>query len=91
MRILLASTALLFALSLDASAAPRPAVAAARDACRGDVTILCHGVKPGEGRVRACLLANRKRLSPDCRVALATLIKARRAKVRNATRVPKPS
>lgn len=77
----------LFALSSQATAAQRPA-AVFRAACRGDITILCPGVKPGEGRLRACLVANRSRLSPDCRTAFAALLKARRAAAARSTLRP---
>lgn len=39
--------------------------------CRVDVDLLCQGVRPGGGRILACLDANRTQLSPGCRDALS--------------------
>jgi len=41
-----------------------------KEACKDDVDKLCDGVKPGEGRVTACLLGHPKKLSADCRATL---------------------
>ena len=41
--------------------------AAERAACQGDFAKLCPGVKPGGGRVLACLAKQKDKLSPDCR------------------------
>ena len=35
-------------------------------ACRGDFEKLCPGVKPGGGRVIACLSRQKDALTPDC-------------------------
>jgi hypothetical protein len=35
--------------------------------CKGDVAKFCAQVKPGDGRVLACLEANREQLTPECR------------------------
>ena len=35
-------------------------------ACRPDVKKYCQGVKPGEGRIIACLKENSAKLSPAC-------------------------
>jgi hypothetical protein len=39
-------------------------------ACRGDARSLCSGMRPGEGRVIACLEKNKEKLSPACAAAL---------------------
>ena len=38
--------------------------------CREDMTRLCAGVTPGEGRLRDCVRAHVKELSPGCRTRL---------------------
>jgi hypothetical protein len=38
--------------------------------CRADFESLCPGVRPGGGRIVACLGANVAKLSPACRAAL---------------------
>lgn len=43
----------------------------ARKACHADVKKFCQGVKPGEGRIIACLKANSSGLSPDCAARVA--------------------
>jgi len=40
-------------------------------ACRSDVKKYCQGVKPGEGRIIACLKENSSKLSPACAERLA--------------------
>jgi hypothetical protein len=40
-------------------------------ACRSDVKKYCQGVKPGEGRIIACLKENSAKLSPACAERLA--------------------
>ena len=49
-----------------------PAMAAPVNPCRADVARLCAGVTPGEGRVRDCIRAHAKELSPDCRAWFRT-------------------
>ena len=39
---------------------------AERLACQSDFTKYCPGVKPGGGRVLACLAKQKDKLSPDC-------------------------
>ncbi len=41
--------------------------AAGAQACRDDIERWCRGVKPGEGRLGACLEKHAKALSPQCR------------------------
>jgi hypothetical protein len=40
---------------------------AERMACQADFAKYCPGVKPGGGRVIACLSKQKDKLSPDCR------------------------
>ena len=42
-----------------------------RQACAGDAIALCSGVKPGGGRLAACMRDNTDKLSPGCRQALS--------------------
>jgi hypothetical protein len=42
-----------------------------KDACRADVEKLCKGIRPGEGRIRACLKSNEDRLSQECKNQIA--------------------
>jgi hypothetical protein len=39
--------------------------------CRADAEKLCQGVKPGEGRIIACLKESSSKLSPACAAKLA--------------------
>jgi hypothetical protein len=65
--------------SLPAVAAEGGGVGVLREACKADVASLCPGIQPGGGRIRACLKANREKLSPGCKSAIAQMIQARRA------------
>src|SRR5271169_6389208 len=42
-----------------------------RKACRADVEKFCQGVKPGEGRIIACLENNSSKLSQECAAMVA--------------------
>lgn len=42
-----------------------------RGACAADAKQLCAGIREGQGRVYACLVSNRDRVSPPCQQALA--------------------
>ena len=61
------AAALLLSAAAPATAQPS---AAKRDACIGDFQKFCAAVKPGGGRVLACLLGNADKLSPDCLAVL---------------------
>lgn len=50
-----------------------------REACKADIQTRCGGIRPGGGRIRACLTSNRDRLSQGCRDAITAAIAARRA------------
>jgi len=39
-------------------------------ACAGDAERLCHGMRPGGGRIIGCLRGNAASLTPGCRAAL---------------------
>jgi hypothetical protein len=51
-------------VAIGASSAQTPAPA--KNACSDDQAKLCVGVKPGEGRMIACMVPQRKKLSPGC-------------------------
>ena len=40
-------------------------------ACAGDIKMLCAGVQPGAGRIKACIKAHMQDLSEPCRADLA--------------------
>jgi hypothetical protein len=71
-----------FAAALLALLVPRGGVAqqgAARQACGADISQVCAGVKPGGGRITACVREHFTELSAPCRNALifgATITKA---------------
>lgn len=48
----------------------RAAAQAAARACRDDVTRVCKGIQPGQGRVLACLREHREELSEACRAQI---------------------
>ncbi len=49
----------------------REKVKGLRDACAADARQFCAGIKQGQGRIYACLVSNRDRVSPPCQQALA--------------------
>lgn len=48
-------------------------VARAQDACRADAERLCAGIRPGEGRILACLHGSQAQLSPACKQQVGTV------------------
>jgi hypothetical protein len=48
-----------------------------RDACGADFAMYCGGLRPGLGRIAACLHYNRNNLSPRCQQALIALHEGR--------------
>jgi hypothetical protein len=48
-----------------------------RNACGADYAVYCRGLRPGMGRVAACLHYNRANLSPRCQQALIALHEGR--------------
>lgn len=71
----------LLALSLMAAVAAHaePGVPAkVGKACREDIKTLCNGVKPGEGRMAACLKDNADKVSEGCKAAIKDAAAARK-------------
>lgn len=50
----------------------------ALEPCRADAQRFCQGIRPGAGRIRACMRSNQDRLSPACKQAIAGVIEQRR-------------
>ena len=50
-------------------------------ACKADIEKLCQGVKPGEGRIIACLKEKQNEVSDNCKAEM----KERRAKKKEET------
>lgn len=48
--------------------------------CRADVQRFCQGIRPGQGRIRACMRSNQDRISQACRDAIKAVIDQRRAR-----------
>lgn len=59
----LAFTLIVVAVGASPAQTPPPAK---RNACSDDQAKLCVGVKPGEGRMIACMVPQREKLSPGC-------------------------
>lgn len=51
--------------------------AAIQQACAGDMQSLCPGMRPGDGKLGACIRENRAKLSRPCGDALAAMRAAR--------------
>ena len=66
---LLGALAIPCAFAADA-AASSPGATPAASACRDDVARLCPGTQPGDGRIKACMKENRKKLSDACKAEL---------------------
>jgi hypothetical protein len=66
-------TAVFFGLAIAALTAPGAVMAQGtpeqRQACTGDAMRLCGHTIPDPGRTKACLIGNRRMLSPACRTA----------------------
>lgn len=59
---------------------PAPAAGQAlKEACQNDYKTLCSGVKPGGGRIVACLKQQADKLSPGCKQALTAAQSAKQA------------
>ena len=46
------------------------AVAAGENPCKADFERLCGNVKPGQGRIQACLKQHKDEISPECKAFL---------------------
>lgn len=79
MRLMLSFAALAIATAASAQDAPRPMLS---DACRAEMTNLCHATDDRKSR-RACMMASRDRLSDGCKKEMAALRAAREAKRAN--------
>jgi hypothetical protein len=44
--------------------------ASVQAACQQDLAQFCNGIKPGGGRVRACIKQHFRQMSPDCKQAI---------------------
>jgi len=53
-----------------ASAAEKGIVETFKEGCQADLETYCKGVKPGDGRLLACLYANSDKISARCEYAL---------------------
>jgi hypothetical protein len=75
--------AVVFFASLSAAACladtPPPPAAGAPQACKQDMQSLCPDVKPGEGRIGACMKAHAKELSAGCKQAIREKRREQRA------------
>ena len=79
--ILLAlSLPMLLALPAARAADTPKAEGAVAEACAADVKKLCPDIKPGEGRIAACLRDKRKQVSEGCRDAIKAQRREGRAK-----------
>lgn len=68
--VLIAGAAGFAAAQTAPSQADRAQLRAMTQACRPDVQRLCEGVRPGEGRILACLYEQADRVSAPCRDAM---------------------
>ena len=53
-----------------AAAAEKGIIETFTEGCKADIEKYCKDVKPGDGRVLACLYANSEKISPRCEYAL---------------------
>jgi Cysteine rich repeat len=53
-----------------AAAAEKGIIETFAEGCKADIEKYCKDVKPGDGRVLACLYANSEKISPRCEYAL---------------------
>ena len=70
LRLLLIPVLAFGASSAVLAQAPRKPNPAVRAACQADMQRLCHGVKPGGGRIGECVKAHISEMSPGCLEAL---------------------
>jgi hypothetical protein len=58
------------AWAADATNAPHGPHGAMKAACKEDIAKLCDGIKPGGGRIAACLKAHKDQVSDNCKAAV---------------------
>jgi hypothetical protein len=76
---------LLFSFASIAFAAdPAPGNSQIRTACKDDIQQLCQNVKPGGGRIAACLKESKDKLSDNCKAQIAKA-RAQRSGKNNST------
>jgi Cysteine rich repeat len=68
---------MVFAVGLVAGVFMQSATADVRSACAEDVKTLCPNMKPGGGRVAACLKENKDKVSSACKDAIKEKAKER--------------
>jgi len=51
-----------------------------KGACKADIEKFCKGIKPGGGRLWACLKSNSDRLSKECKDHIASMKEQRKGK-----------
>jgi hypothetical protein len=78
MKMLTCSAALGGAMLLSISAA-YAAPSALAETCKADVKQFCSDVKPGAGKLTACINAHFKQLSADCQVAIIRTVDLQKA------------
>ena len=89
MRVLfLMASATIMLGAATSSAHPDNQMQAVRQACHADVEKFCQGIRPGQGRIRACLRSNKDRVSDGCKSAVTAFIQARKDARNASTPVP---
>lgn len=89
-----ASAFIMSVLAGAALAADTPAPAgrgAVWEACKADISSLCAGIQPGGGRIKACLKANRDKLSEGCKAAIVAARQARQDAKASSAPAPAPA
>jgi cysteine rich repeat protein len=75
--LLIRSAALASALVVSATTAWAAPGGAVREACAADIKVACASVKPGGGRIIACMREHADQLSPGCLQAIQSSRSAR--------------
>ena len=70
MLVVAVTLCLIMLMGVAAFAEEKGIVQTVADGCKQDIETYCKGVKPGEGRILACLYAYQDRLSNRCEYAL---------------------
>ena len=69
----------LLATCVAAHAAEPGVPAKVAKACKDDIKTLCEGVKPGQGRIAACLKEKKDQVSEPCKAAVKAAADGRKA------------